>query len=131
MPKLRAFVVEDSPIILESLTSALEEIVNASVVGWATDEQGALAWMNSRTNGCDVVIIDMFLKSGSGLGVLAGMLAFAPPPARVVLTNYATPDMKRRCQALGAERVFDKSSEIEEMFAWLSSWPRRRSCARS
>ena len=73
MNKLRAFVVEDSPIILESLTLALEEIADVSVVGSAVDEQGALAWMNSRTNGCDLVIIDIFLKTGSGLGVLNGM----------------------------------------------------------
>ena len=121
MPKLRAFVVEDSPIILESLTTALQELADVAVVGSAGDQQGALTWMNSRTNGCDLVIIDIFLKSGSGLGVLAGISSFAPPPVRVVLTNYATPDMRARCQALGAEAVFDKSGEIDELLAWLGT----------
>jgi DNA-binding NarL/FixJ family response regulator len=31
----------------------------------------------------------------------------------VVLSNYTTADMRRRCLALGADRVFDKSNEIE------------------
>ena len=100
---------------------ALDEIADVAVVGSASDEKGALAWMNSRTNGCDVVIIDIFLKSGSGLGVLTGIRSFAPPPARIVLTNYATPDMKARCMALGAEAVFDKSGEIDELLAWLAA----------
>ena len=36
----------------------------------------------------------------------------------VVLSNYVTPDMRRQCQALGAERVFDKSGAIDELLAY-------------
>jgi len=42
-------------------------------------------------------------------------------PMRVVLTNYATPEMRSRCQELGADAVFDKSSELEEMLTWFAS----------
>ena len=119
MTKLRAFLVEDSPVILETLSAALEEMANVRVVGSAPGEEEALAWFGSRTDGCDIAVIDMFLKSGSGLGVLEGMQAFAPPPQRVVLTNYATPDMRSRCEALGAEKVFDKSTELEELVNWF------------
>ncbi|MEO7337431.1 MAG: response regulator [Caldimonas sp.] len=121
MNKLRAFVIEDSPVILESLTGALEEQANVEVVGSAADENKAIEWMDSRTNGCDVVIVDIFLRSGSGLGVLKRINTYASPPERVVLTNYATSDMRSRCHALGAEAVFDKSSEIDELMAWLAS----------
>jgi DNA-binding NarL/FixJ family response regulator len=75
--------------------------------------------MDSRTQGCDVAIVDIFLKSGSGLGVLKHVAAYERPPQRVVLTNYATPDMRSRCHALGADAVFDKSTEIEELMEWL------------
>jgi DNA-binding NarL/FixJ family response regulator len=118
--KLRAFVVEDSPVILEALTETLLEVANVEVVGTARDERDALAWMDSRTDGCDVVIVDIFLKSGSGLGVLRGMRDYNAPPTRVVLTNYATPEMRGRCQALGADVVFDKSYEMDGLMAWLS-----------
>jgi DNA-binding NarL/FixJ family response regulator len=33
----------------------------------------------------------------------------------VVLTNYATADMRRKCIELGAHRVFDKSNEIDAL----------------
>lgn len=69
--------------------------------------------MDSRTQGCDVAIIDVFVKSGSGLGVLEHIATYDSPPRQVVLTNYATRDMRSRCRALGADAVFDKSAEIE------------------
>ena len=119
MSKLRAFLVEDSPIVVETLTAAMEEIAQVDVVGHASTEQEALSWFGSRTDGCDVAVIDVFLQSGSGFGVLEGMKDFAPPPQRVVLTNYSTPDMRARCKALGAEEVFDKSTELEELMSWL------------
>jgi DNA-binding NarL/FixJ family response regulator len=39
----------------------------------------------------------------------------------VVLTNYPTQEMRRRCLALGADAVFDKSNELEAFFEYCSS----------
>src|SRR5215203_4820657 len=97
----------------------MEEIADVDVVGCASTEREALSWFGSRTDGCDVAVIDIFLQSGSGFGVLEAMKAYAPPPQRVVLTNYSTRDMRARCIALGAEEVFDKSTELEELMEWL------------
>jgi DNA-binding NarL/FixJ family response regulator len=36
----------------------------------------------------------------------------------VVLTNFASADIRRRCQQLGADRVFDKSTELDELLAY-------------
>jgi DNA-binding NarL/FixJ family response regulator len=36
----------------------------------------------------------------------------------VVLTNYATADIRQRSLALGADAVFDKSNELDEFFAY-------------
>ena len=33
----------------------------------------------------------------------------------VVLSNYATEDMRKRCAQLGADAVFDKSNEIDAL----------------
>ena len=40
------------------------------------------------------------------------------PGRRVVLTNYATTAIREACRALGADRVFDKSSELDELIAY-------------
>jgi DNA-binding NarL/FixJ family response regulator len=118
---LRVLLVEDNPRLVEELQATLAELAQASVVATAAAEAEACAWMDSRTQGCDVAILDIFLKSGSGLGILKHVATYERPPRRVVLTNYATPDMRSRCRALGADAVFDKSTEIEELVAWLSA----------
>jgi DNA-binding NarL/FixJ family response regulator len=69
---------------------------------------------------CDLLIVDIFLKGGSGLGVLSATAAFRKPMKRVVLSNYATPDMRRKCRELGADRVFDKSNEIDALIQYCS-----------
>ncbi len=38
----------------------------------------------------------------------------------VVLSNYATPEMRRKCLELGAARVFDKSHEIDDLLVFCS-----------
>ena len=38
----------------------------------------------------------------------------------VVLTNYATADMRAKCLALGADKVFDKSNEIDALMAYCT-----------
>ncbi len=38
----------------------------------------------------------------------------------IVLTYFATADMRQRCEQLGADRVFDKSSELDELIAYCT-----------
>ncbi len=118
MTPLRAFIVEDSPVIRENLVAALEEMAPIQVVGTAEDEAGAVDWL-SRKDACDIVVVDIFLKSGSGLGVLKAVAGSSASSTRlVVLSNYATPDMRRKCLELGADRVFDKSNEIDALILY-------------
>ena len=35
-----------------------------------------------------------------------------------MLSNYATPDMRRKCLQLGADKVFDKSNEIDALITY-------------
>ncbi len=115
---VKTFIVEDNPIILERLMTTLQELTPVQVVGSAADEARAMAWLDDPSHGCELLIVDIFLTSGSGLGVLRRTAGRSEPGRRVVLTNYATPDIREACRALGADRVFDKSSEIEELIAY-------------
>ena len=118
MSQLKAFIVEDSPVIRENLVAALEEMAPIDVVGTAEDEAGAISWLAHADNHCDLVVVDIFLKSGSGLGVLKAAASIPSLLKLVVLSNYATPDMRRKCLELGADRVFDKSNEIDALILY-------------
>jgi DNA-binding NarL/FixJ family response regulator len=119
--RLRALIVEDHSVVLESLQGLLEDLGSVDVVGTASAEADACHWMDSRTQACDVAIVDIFLRGGSGLGVLERIARYERPPERVVVTNYATDAMKARCRELGAVEVFDKATEIEQLLDWLGS----------
>jgi DNA-binding NarL/FixJ family response regulator len=120
MAHLRTYIVEDSPVIRENLIATLEEMVPLEVVGSADDESTAKYWLTRPDNACDLVIIDIFLKRGSGLGVLQAARNSSPPVKLVVLSNYATPDMRRKCLELGADKVFDKSNEIDGLISYCA-----------
>lgn len=115
---MRCFLVEDSELIRRNLIATLEEMLPMQVVGFAEDEAGAVDWMKSDGSGCDVMIIDLFLKTGTGLEVLRHASALCPAAQRIVLTNYATPLIRDRCALLGAHRVFDKSAELEDLLGY-------------
>lgn len=118
MLNVRTFIVEDSPIILDKLVLALEELTPVKVVGSAAGEADALRAIGGLDASLDLLIVDIFLKSGSGFGVLKRIADAGVTGKRVVLTNYATAEVRRKCLALGANRVFDKSSELEELIEY-------------
>lgn len=121
MSVVKTYIVEDSTIILNNLRDTLEELTDVQVVGSAADAGTAMNRMRKGTRAIDLMIIDVFLASGSGLEVLRSAQELNVQARRVVLTNYATADMRRRCTALGADRVFDKSREIEDLIEYCSS----------
>ena len=118
MHLLKTYLVEDSPVIRENLIATLEELAPVRVVGTAEDESSALQWL--ATHAVDLLIVDLFLKEGSGLGVLRAAQDGDGGTRRVVLSNYATDAIRLRCLALGADGVFDKSTEIDSLLGYCS-----------
>lgn len=116
---LSIFIVEDNHALRTSLTAALGELPLTDVIGAAGSEVEALTWLVSNPDGWGVALVDLFLKEGNGLGVLAGCRVRKASQKLVVLTNYATPEMRRRCLGLGADAVFDKTTELEPMFKFI------------
>ena len=121
MQPIKTYIVEDSPRIRESLIATLEELAPVKVVGTAEDESTALQWMKLPDKLCDLMIIDIFLKHGSGLGVLRALNGLARPPHLVVLSNYASYEIRQKCLSLGADRVFDKSTEIDALILYCTA----------
>ena len=111
---LAAFLVEDNPLIRENLSAALSELAPVELIGWAAGEAAARHWLAAHHE-WKLAIVDLFLEDGNGLGVLRAVQARDADQRVVVLTNYATADIRTRCTALGADKVFDKSSEIEAL----------------
>ena len=110
---VQIFLVEDNPIIRDNLVPTLEDLVGAHVVAIVDSESRANAWLDAHRADWQLAVIDMFLAQGSGLGVLKHCRERLPRQRVVVLSNYATADLRQRSFALGADAVFDKSNELD------------------
>jgi len=113
--RLKTYIVEDNPTIRENLIGTLEELACVIAVGTAETENDGKAWLNANPQDWDLAIVDLFLKQGSGLGVLAACQSRLSTQKMVVLSNYATADIRQRCAQLGVDAVFDKSNEIDAL----------------
>lgn len=113
--RLKTFIVEDNPTIRENLIATLEELACVEAVGSSDTENESKTWLVKNPNSWDLAIIDLFLKQGSGLGVLSACRDRKPGQKVVVLSNYATTDIRQRCAQLGVDAVFDKSNEIDAL----------------
>ena len=111
----KVVLVEDNTTIRETLVPALQELAGARVVAMADGAQEALATL--RQVPWDVLVLDMFLREGTGLEVLAQLPGELAGRKGYVLTNYATADLRKACVRLGADAVFYKSTELDEFFA--------------
>jgi two-component system, OmpR family, response regulator len=113
--KFRAYIVEDSPTIRENLIETLQELALVDAVGTAETENEGKTWLAQHEDYWDLAIVDLFLKEGSGLNILQACRERRPGQKMVVLSNHATSDVRWRCAQLGADAVFDKSTEIDDL----------------
>lgn len=120
MPTRLAFLVEDNPTIRDNLIPTLAEMADVKVIAIAEGQREALKWLHLNSGRIDLVILDLFLTEGSGIGVLCELVESELSTPIVVLTNYATQDIRERCLALGAAALFDKSRELDSFLAFCS-----------
>ncbi len=115
---IKTYLVEDNPVIRENLVDFLEDVGAATVVAHASTEKEAVNWLRSHRDEWDMAIVDLFLEEGNGFGVVDACRSRAAHQKVVVLSNYATADMRERSRALGADAFFDKSAEIDQLLAY-------------
>jgi DNA-binding NarL/FixJ family response regulator len=113
--QLAVFVVEDNADIQENLVGALEELTCAKVIGGSVSEDGAMAWIAQHPAGWDMLIVDLFLKGGSGIRLVQRVQRARPEQKVIVFSNYVNAGVRKRCAQLGVDAVFDKSTEIDAL----------------
>lgn len=112
------FLVEDKPEIRDTVVEAMEEVAPLKFVGHAASEAAACQWLRTFSDDWQLAIVDLFLTEGSGFGVLRNCQSRKPNQKVVVLTSYCHQNITDHCLQLGADRVFDKSADIEELVAF-------------
>lgn len=110
--RLRIYLVEGDPVIRETLAEWFLDQKGARLVGIAATEEEAGNWLKKHPSAWDLAVVDLFLKQGSGLAVAQSCRERNFKQKLVVLSDYATPDIRERSLLLGADAVFDRSTEL-------------------
>jgi DNA-binding NarL/FixJ family response regulator len=127
---LRVFLVEDSALFRERLSESLATAGNVKVVGWEDSELPAVAAL--RMLQWDIVILDLHLKHGSGMGVLKSLQEMGRPPETtvIVLTDHDFYLYRSKTLESGADLFFVKSREANMVVKLIRDMSVGRAAAR-
>lgn len=111
---LPIFLAEDNAVLRDQLIALIGRVCDAQVVATAETQADATTWMQDHPREWDLAVLDLYLKKGTGFGVLQGLQDPRLRDRVIVLTNSATAENRSRCMQLGARAVFDKTTELEQ-----------------
>ena len=120
---LRILLVEDSPLLRGRLENMLSQHAAFKVTGLAAAEAEAVEKLDSVPY--DVIVVDVELRPGSGIGVIRQARARNKASGDgghvwiIVLTNYDLPTVRERCMQAGADHFLDKMREIDQLIPIL------------
>ena len=117
--QLRVFLVEDLPAVRALVVESLEEIQGLKLAGFAETETGAMSWLTE--NECEVLILDLELKEGTGIGVLKRLAAQESRPGlvKIIYSNHVGQNIRRVAEKLGATYFFDKTLDTPQLHVLL------------
>jgi DNA-binding NarL/FixJ family response regulator len=127
---LRVLLIEDSALIRRSLVDAIDASGALRVAAQTDTADEAIALL--AAGAFDAVIVDLQLKRGSSVPVLAWLQqrGLTESMFAAVLTNHALPAYRERCAQYGVRHFYDKSFEFDRVIDALHDYAERRGTMR-
>lgn len=119
---MRVLVIEDDPLLLQSLAASLRE-ENFAVDTAADGEDGLY---KARETAYDAIVLDVLLPRLDGWGVLAALRPARRTPVLMLTARDAVPDRVKGLD-LGADDYLTKPFDLDELLARLRALIRRTS----
>ncbi len=109
---LRVALVEDNPhwrAQLRRWTVA----AGHRVVQETGAADAARSWLAQHEDGWDLLVLDAFLAQGNGFTLLRHVRRTLAQQRVVMVSNFARAEARQQALALGADRFFDKGTELD------------------
>ena len=119
IPKVRVYLVEDFPLLRESLTAMLELEPGIEVVGEAAEAELALQTLQTVT--ADVVLMDVRLPGMNGIEATRVLKQNHPDMPVVVLTSYDDEYMEAAIEAGAAGYILKSCTRRQLVQALLDA----------
>ncbi|MCG6117761.1 MAG: response regulator transcription factor [Aquimonas sp.] len=108
-------LVDDHAIVRQGFRRLLEREPDLRVVAEAASETQALAEIQRHT--ADLVVTDLSLSEGSGMGLLRALAGIQPRPLALVLSMHEGAAFVAEAFGLGARAYVTKASGADELVA--------------
>jgi len=109
----RIFLVDDHPLVRESLTALIGRQPDLCVCGQASDSAAAFAAMLRQP--VDVAVVDLALPGESGLELIKRLQALSPPPRVLVLSMHDEAFFAERALRAGALGYLMKQETTDQV----------------
>lgn len=124
MPKLKVYIVEDSPYVRKSLLRAIKDISGVEVIGQSENVKSAIDFLS--LNEFDVCILDYNLPDGNGIDIVKKIKPQKNLSLYIIISNIVDEPLRKSILKSGADYFFDKSNEIDELFQLLEKLVREK-----
>ena len=113
----KILIADDSALFRRSLRSCLEQNPKMRVCGEAEDGRTAIDKVKELKP--DVVILDWQMPVMDGIEAARHITRIAPEATVALLTLHSGPQIDKKAQAIGIQRVFSKADRLEYLSEWL------------
>ena len=110
---MRILIVDDDPLVCQSLEILLNRELDMRVGGTAVDGNQALAWLAENT--ADIVLMDIQMPEMDGIQATRRIKSLYPQTRVLMLTTFRDDKNIRLALGAGAEGYLLKSDDISRM----------------
>ncbi len=113
---MNILIVEDSEKVRESLVKLIKLIYGACDIVESDNIAKAKSLIPHKE--FEIAILDLNLPDGSGIELISSLKS-SNCKNIVIFSNTTSDYIRTKCSNLGADHIFDKTSEFEELIALL------------
>jgi len=113
VPKARIYLVDDHPLVRESLTNLIDQQPDMAVCGEADEAGRAMLGIAARQP--DIAVMDISLKGSSGLELIKQVKARLPRVGIIVLSMHDEKLYAERCIRAGARGYVMKGESTKRI----------------
>lgn len=111
---MNILIIDDSPNIRKALKKTLQSFIPEIKV-YLESEDIKDAITKIEINKPDLIILDLMLKSGTGLDLLKDIHLKNIRPLIILYSNFLAKEYKATARKFGVEEFFDKSDDIAKL----------------
>ncbi|MEN9282081.1 MAG: hypothetical protein RL594_1016 [Bacteroidota bacterium] len=117
--KIRLYMIDDHPLVIDGLRANLDAYAGLELVGWQSDPQKGIDEVNRRRAEIDLVLVDISMPTMNGIEVCRAIKSGGPHPYVAYLTFLVDHSILKQILAGEYDGVIYKSDPVDTMIDFM------------